>query len=75
MKTIFFKYIFILFAVGIIIFAIYKIYFKEENSKNEVVNEVEQEVTQIKDLRLGISNFDTINPLLSNNKEVLNIDK
>ncbi len=75
MKTNFFKYIFILFAVGIIIFAIYKIYFKEENSKNEVVNEVEQEVTQIKDLRLGISNFDTINPLLSNNKEVLNIDK
>ena len=54
MKTNFFKYIFILFAVGIIIFAIYKIYFKEENSKNEVVNEVEQEVTQIKDLRLGI---------------------
>lgn len=75
MKTNFFKYIFILFAVGIIIFAIYKIYFKEENNKNEVVNEVEQEVTQIKDLRLGISNFDTINPLLSNNKEVLNIDK
>ena len=26
-------------------------------------------------MRLGISNFDTINPLLSNNKEVLNIDK
>jgi len=26
-------------------------------------------------LRLGISNFDTINPLLTKNKEVLNIDK
>ena len=34
-----------------------------------------EEVIEIKDLRLGISNFDTINPLLSNNKEVLNIDK
>lgn len=34
-----------------------------------------EEIIEIKDLRLGISNFDTINPLLSNNKEVLNIDK
>ncbi len=74
MKSNFFKYIFILFVVGIIIFAIYTIYFKKEKAENEI-EEVVQEVTQIKDLRLGISNFDTINPLLSNNKEVLNIDK
>ena len=24
---------------------------------------------------MGISNYDTMNPLLSNNKEILNIDK
>lgn len=35
----------------------------------------EEVVEEIKNLRFGISNFDTINPLLSNNKEVLNISK
>jgi peptide/nickel transport system substrate-binding protein len=34
-----------------------------------------EETTEIKDLRLGIPDYDTINPLLTNNKEVLNIDK
>ena len=36
MKTNFFKYIFILFAIGIIIFAIYTIYFKENKIENEI---------------------------------------
>lgn len=74
MKQNFFKYIFILFAIGIIIYAIYSIYFK--NSKEEQVEEKSQvqEVTMAKDIRLGISNFDTINPLMTNNKEVLNVD-
>lgn len=36
MKTNFFKYIFILFAVGIIIFAIYMIYFKEDEEDNQI---------------------------------------
>ncbi len=76
MKSNFFKYIFILFVVGIIIFAIYKIYFNKEKEENvEAQNEVQVETEQIKALRFGISNFDTINPLLSNNKEVLNVDK
>ena len=76
MKTGFFKYIFILFVIGIVIFTIYMIYFKDDNNKNEINQEVIQEqVEEIKDLRFGISNFDTINPLLSGNKEVLNIDR
>ena len=36
MKNNFFKYIFILFIVGIIIFAIYMIYFKEEQQENKI---------------------------------------
>lgn len=36
MKSNFFKYIFILFVVGIIIFAIYKVYVKEEKIENEI---------------------------------------
>lgn len=38
MKSNFFKYIFILFAIGIITFAIYMIYFRN----NEVENEIEE---------------------------------
>ena len=75
MKFNFFKYVFILFVVGIIIFAIYMIYFKEDKPQNEVVETQEAEVVKINNLRLGISNFDTINPLFTNNKEVINIDK
>lgn len=74
MKSNFFKYIFIIFAVGIIIYAIYSIYFKKSNEEDYVPENTVEETVQIKDLRLGISNYDTINPLLSNNKEVLNID-
>lgn len=75
MKSNVFKYIFIIFAICIIIYSIYAIYFKdkdvpEENNENET-----QEIVELKDIRLGISNFDTINPLISNNKEILNIDK
>lgn len=75
MKSNFFKYIFILFVVGIIIFAIYSIYFKEDKIQNDIIETNKEEVVEIKELRLGISNFDTINPLLSSNKEVINIDK
>lgn len=75
MKSNFFKYIFILFVVGIIIFAIYYLYFKEDKTQAKVIEPKEEKVVEIKELNLGISNFDTINPLLSNNKEVLNIDK
>lgn len=75
MKSNFFKYIFILFVVGIIIFAIYMIYFKDEKQQTEIKTEQVENTIDIKDLRLGISNFDTINPLLTNNKEVLNIGK
>lgn len=75
MKSSIFKYIFIIFVLGIIAFTIYMIYLKKDETPN-VTNESEEVVEEdVKDLRLGISNFDTINPLISNNKEVLNIDK
>ena len=75
MKTNYFKYIFALFVIVIAIFAVYKIYFKEEDKQNEIQENVVEEETKIKDLRLGISNFDTMNPLISSNREVLNIGK
>ena len=76
MKSNFFKYIFIIFAIGIIVYSIYTIYFKDkEKVENVEENTITEEIAETKDLRLGISNFDTMNPLLTKNKEVLNIDK
>lgn len=73
MKSNLFKYIFIIFAVGIIAYSIYAICFKnKENPQEEQQTEEVVEETK-KDIRLGISNYDTINPLISNNKEVLNV--
>ena len=70
-----FKYIFIIFAVGIIAYAGYRIYNSQnkevlENQENQVI--VEENI--IRDIRLSLTNYDTMNPILSNNKEILNID-
>lgn len=75
MKSNFFKYSFIIFAVCIIIYSIYAIYFKDKGTGEENTQNEATEVIEKKDIRLGISNYDTINPLISNNKEVLNITK
>lgn len=76
MKTSFFKYIFVLFVIGIISYAIYTLYFKDNGMQEELpTSDKIHEVEQITNLRIGVSNFDTINPLISNNKEILNIDK
>ncbi|MFR8103984.1 MAG: ABC transporter substrate-binding protein, partial [Clostridia bacterium] len=69
------KYIFIIVVIGLIIFAVYTIY-KDENRKGEnKTPEKQTETTQIKELRLGITDFDTLNPILSNNKKVQDISK
>lgn len=75
MRSNFFKYLFILFAIVIIIYSIYTIYFKEKkeeesNEDIEVVEEIDRN-----DIILGVSNYDTINPLITSNKEILNLDK
>ena len=70
-----FKYIFIIFAIGIIIYAGYRIY---NNNKNTAVeNKQEEKIpeeTIIKDIRIPLTQSDTMNPLITNNKEILNID-
>ena len=70
-----FKYIFIIFAVGIIAYAGYRIYNnqnKEASNSQENENVVEENI--IRDIRLSLTNYDTMNPLLTKNKEILNID-
>lgn len=74
MKSNFIKYIFIIFLIVIIIAVIY-----EANKKDGVLVEeqpqtsVEEEV--IKDITLGVTSFDTINPILSQNKQVQEISR
>lgn len=74
MKGNFIKYIFIIFIIVIVIAVIYKVN-KDEETKIEqpVISEVEDEV--IKEITLGLAEFDTINPILSQNKHVQEISR
>ena len=69
-----FKYIFIIFAIGIIIAAGYKIYSSQNQVAEENNEEAQADETILKDIRIAITNYDNINPLITNNKEILNID-
>ena len=68
-----FKYIFIIFAIGLIGYAGYKIY-KSNSTEQKQVEVTPAQEDIIKDIRLAICSYDTINPLVTNNKEILNID-
>ena len=75
MRTKYFKYIFIIFAIAIMIFAIVKIK-KDEQKKENTTNEPKQEeVQEVKELKLGVASFDSINPILSKNKNVQDVSK
>lgn len=75
-KTNMFKYIFI---IVIIILAIvtYSIYKKENETveNKNVTQETEENTSVVKELRLAISELDTINPIISHNKHVQEISK
>lgn len=74
MKSNILKYIFVLFVIGIIGYSAYKLYYnKGEQPENEIVNDVKTQSTMLTNIRIGISNFDNINPLISNNRDVINL--
>lgn len=75
MKSNFFKYIFIIFAIGIMIFAIVKIKSNEKKENEESPNIVEETEETIKEIKLGVASFDSINPILSKNKNIQDISK
>ena len=72
-----FKYIFIVFIIILIIGTVYVLY--RQNVQNDEIEEenTTQEATieMMDNLTMGISNYDTMNPLLTNNKEIINISK
>ena len=75
MKINWIKYLFIIFAIGIMVFAVIKIKGDEENKKQIQTSKKETVEEKITKLSLGIAEFDTINPILSNNKNVQDIAK
>ena len=76
MKSNWIKYLFIIFIIIILILAVYKI------KKDEQIKKQEEEYTssnnqdsKTKEIKLGIANLDTMNPILSKNKNVQDITK
>ena len=72
-----FKYIFIVFIIILIIGTVYVLY--NQNAKSEYKEEEnktsETQIEMEDSLTMGLSNYDTMNPLLTNNKEIINISK
>lgn len=69
------KILFIIFVVSLLSFSIYFVYNKSENNEDNLEQTAEIQPEILNDLRLGIAGFDTINPILSNNRNVQEISK
>ncbi|HJJ07023.1 MAG TPA: peptide ABC transporter substrate-binding protein [Clostridiaceae bacterium] len=75
MKPNFVKYIFIIIVISLICFAVYFIYNNNNNKNQNNIQEEVEKVNYSKEITMGISEYDTINPSISNNKEVINVSK
>ena len=74
MKTNAIKYIFFTIVIFMIGLAIYFLYIDGKEKVYAIENN-ELEINIIKELNIGISEYDTINPMLSNNRDVQYINK
>ncbi len=74
MKSNIIKYIFIVFVIFIIGFAIYKINSENKENVQSLENTVQQNTQNTESiLNIGISDFDNINPLITDNKDIINL--
>ncbi len=76
MKSNFLKYGIVIIIIALITYSAYIIYGKKEDNKNnhEIIDYTEDEEI-IDNIRIPIVNFDTINPIISNNAQIHNISK
>lgn len=74
MKKILKKIIIILLLLIIIGSIIYFVFQKQNKKEAENQNITYQKVTMITNIRLGISDYDTINPILTQNRDIININ-
>ena len=75
MKSNWIKYVFVIFIITILALSIYKIRKDEKEKAQEEAYNTASEEEKITELKLGIASLDTINPILSNNKNVQDISK
>ena len=74
MKTNIFKYIFFIIVIILVGVAIYILY-KDNKQKTSNVQANKMEINIIKEMNIGITDYDSINPILSNNRDIQYIDK
>ena len=68
------KFVLIIFVILILIFLTFKITTK--NNKNKITESQSTDETQYQNnIRIGVSNFDTINPLITTNKQMIAINQ
>ena len=75
MKGNFIKYIFFIFVILIMGFAIIQLNKEDKKVEENPISKIEENDEIIKEINLGIAEFDTINPILSQNKHVQEISK
>ncbi len=68
------KFLFIGFAIFIVIFAAFKSSSNNDDKKS-VETQIEKENEYKDSIRLGVSNFDTINPITTRNKQIISINQ
>ena len=62
MKSNYFKYIFIIFAIVIMIFAIVKIKSEDQKKESQIYETKKETEEEVKEIKLGIASFDSIKP-------------
>ena len=76
-----FKYIFAIVFIALVLGSIYIVYYSNNKSSDtdtedeEVFDTQNSNISVVEQLKMGISNFDTMNPLLTHNREVIYFDK
>ena len=75
MKSNWIKYVFIVFIIIILVFAVLKIRSDEEEKKQEEAYTTSNQDDRVKEIKLGIASLDTMNPIISTNKNIQDISK
>ena len=68
------KFVFVIFVVVIVVVAIFNMRTKNEEKQTGEV-QASKEVVYQDNLRLGVCNFDSVNPFVTRNKQVMDIEK
>ena len=75
MKSNWFKYVFIVFIIIILVISIFIIKRNEKEKEQAMQYENSNKEEKVKEITLAIASLDTMNPILSNNKNVQDISK